>query len=454
MLHLLCATMTLAVVACSEENLGPAGDDENVNSGGGLTVYNATSNAFTFPAPGLSGEDMDLHMEGDAAFEATYVTFPAVVNPGLGPVYNNTSCVGCHARDGRGRPPEPGDRLSSMLFRISSVGSAPQGGPQAVDGFGTQLQDRAVIGRAAEGRVEIVYTEREVILGDGSVVSLREPTYRIVDSYRPLPAGTMLSPRVAPPMIGLGLLEAVPDEALLALADASDRDGDGISGRPNMSYHVESGEMKLGRFGWKAATPGLRQQTAGAFSEDMGITSSIFPQESCQGQPQWDTSGSYRLEANESAVTSITHYARTLGVPARRMATNPTVRRGRTLFMEAGCGSCHLQTLRTGQSDIPQLANQTIHPYTDLLLHDMGEGLADNRPDFTADGREWRTAPLWGIGLTRVVNGHTYFLHDGRARSLIEAILWHGGEAGKAREYVRKLNTTDRGALIAFLESL
>jgi len=445
--------LSLALASCSESVVDNSGQ-EDVAAGGGLTIYDATSNAFSLPAPNLSAQSMGLHIEGDAEFEARFVTAPAPVNGGLGPVFNNASCIGCHPRDGRGTPEEEGESFRSMLFRISVPGVGPNGGPNPVPGMGGQLQDRAVYGVQPEGSVSVSYTEMPDRFDDGTEFSLRKPIYTVVSTYRAAPGDMMLSPRVAPPVFGLGLLEAVPESTIMAIADEGDRNGDGISGRANIVWDAEAGRTTLGRFGWKAGAPTLRQQVAGAYNEDMGITTSLFRMESCHDQPQWKGGDGDTTDIDDHRLDATAHYVRTLAVPAQRNRSDARVVAGARIFREANCSGCHVPVLTTGPNSLPELSGQKFAPYTDLLLHDMGEGLADGRPDFLADGREWRTSPLWGIGLTGVVNGHTNFLHDGRARNLLEAIMWHGGEAEHAREYVRHLNRQDRESLIAFLMSL
>jgi CxxC motif-containing protein (DUF1111 family) len=305
--------------------------------------------------------------------------------------------------------------------------------------------------------VRIVYTEVHGRFGDGTPYTLLQPTYIIEDlAFGPLHPDIMVSPRVAPAMVGLGLLEAVPEAAILALADPEDRDGDGISGRPNMVLDLRTGETALGRFGWKAGQPTVEQQAAAAFNGDIGITSLLFPAENCP-EPQTACRGAVsggQPEIPEDRLARLAFYARTLAVPAMRNVSDPEVRRGAELFLSGGCSSCHTPRFETGEHETAALSNQTIFPYTDLLLHDMGEGLADNRPESEASGQEWRTPPLWGIGLVETVNGHTRFLHDGRARNLTEAILWHGGEATGSREFFRNLSAEDRAALVRFLKSL
>lgn len=442
-----------ALAACGDTTTPPTTVDDPSLSGGSMTVNDITSNAFSTPAPNLSGESFNRHAVGDAAFEATFVTRPAMVNGGLGPVYNNTSCVSCHARDGRGKPPMGSERSGSMLVRVSVPGVGEHGGPNPAPGFGGQLQDRGVVGIDAEGSVDVTWSEEPGTYGDGTPYSLRRPTVSIPLSYIPLPSGLMTSARVAPPVFGLGLLEAIPESTLLALADEGDRNGDGITGRLNMVWDSRTSRTTIGRFGWKANTSTLLEQCAAAYNQDMGITSPVFPLESCHGQAQAGTTND-SPDLDEQTLDAVAHYVATLGVPARRAVNDATAKHGEQLFAEAGCGGCHVATLTTGTVALAEVSNQTIHPYTDLLIHDMGDGLSDDRPDYLASGREWRTTPLWGIGLTKVVNGHTFFLHDGRARSIAEAILWHGGEAEAARERFRTMNAADRAALLAFLGSL
>ena len=452
---LLCTLIT----ACNSDNLtNPEQMDISAKklSGGETTVFDATSHAFSTPAPNLSADGLAKHLEGDVEFEAVFVTVPAEVNPGLGPVYNNIACINCHARDGRGRAPTSGEKLTSMLFRVSLPN--PDGdvthGPVPVPGFGTQLNNRAIFGVPPEGTVTIDYTEGEFMTSDGVKVHLRTPSYKIENAYQPLPDDVEISPRVAPVVFGLGLLEAIPEATILALADEDDRDGDGISGKANYVWDVQKNGLSLGRFGWKANQPTLIQQVASAYHDDMGITTSLLPRESSDGQSQYDGRGD-DPELSDEILDVVTFYVQTLAVPARRNLDDPIVQHGEKLFESAGCSGCHIPTLETGSlSGVPEVSNQTIQPFTDLLLHDMGPGLADYRPDFRASGSEWRTPPLWGIGLLKVVNGHTNLLHDGRARGLLEAILWHGGEAEQSRDAVQGMSASDRNALIAFLESL
>jgi len=425
--------------------------DADIYAGGTTTVFIAGSNAFSTPAPNLSGSALARHLEGDRQFGQTFVTAPATVNGGLGPLFNNTSCESCHQGDGRGRPPFPGEEVTSMLIRISVPGSDEHGGPNPVPGFGGQLQQRAILGRETEGSVTVQWTEIPGSYGDGTTYSLRKPTIMI--SGR-VPSGILTSARVAPPVFGLGLLEAVDEATILAVADENEVSHDNISGKPNYVWDESQQRLRLGRFGWKAGQPSLLQQSAGAYNQDIGVTTPYFPLENCHGTFECDTLID-DPEISSMILENVELYTQTLGVPARRNANDPTVKRGKQLFQGIRCNSCHVEQLHTGiHPTVSELSHQTIFPFTDLLLHDMGEGLADGRPEFSANGFEWRTPPLWGIGLTQVVNGHSFFLHDGRARSIEEAILWHSGEAASARELFRSLSSIDRAALLTFLLSL
>lgn len=443
----------------SELELEPAGEVAEFRreahtalSGGATTIFDDTEEAFGSPAPNLQGENIERHELGDVAFGLEHVDGPGV-NGGLGPIFDNVSCESCHPGDGRGRPPVGAEPFSSMLFRSSIAGRGNNGGPKDVPGFGGQLQMRSLPAYQPEISAAISYVESRGAFGDGTPFQLRVPSYTLSGLYAPLPAGVLFSPRVAPAVFGLGLLEAVPEWVVMARADPRDRNRDGISGMPNYVWDAIRGRKALGRFGWKANVSNLVQQNAGAYNGDMGVTTALFPAEPCEGQDPG--CARHAAEISTETVADVTIYTQTLGVPARRDLDDPVTNRGEAVFYAVGCNGCHTPTLRTGRiRGVPEVSNQTIHPYTDLLVHDMGPGLADNRSDFQANGREWRTAPLWGIGLVQTVNGHSNFLHDGRARSLLEAILWHGGEAQRAKDKVVRLRRQDRDALIAFLGSL
>lgn len=447
---------------------------------GGAATSRAGANgpaAFSHPSANMSLEGQLDFRIGNAMFRKIWLPAPSPepVSDGLGPLFNARSCEGCHLKDGRGRPPIPGqpdDKATSMLLKLSVP---PQTGehrkllgygrvsaiPAPV--YGGQLQDRAIKGHKAEGRMRISYKEMPVTLAGGEIVRLRKPTYAIADlGYGPMHPEVMLSPRIAPQMIGLGLLEAIPQEAILALADPEDENADGISGRPNLAWPTASKDLTLGRFGWKAGAASVLDQSAAAFANDIGISSWLAraPSGDCTATQllclQAPNGNSERgEEISRKLLESVAHYSRNLAVPKRRDAAARHVLAGKAIFSAIGCAGCHTPTFMTGKHDRdPHLSHQKIWPYTDLLLHDMGEGLADNRPEARADGREWRTAPLWGIGLTGQVSGHAFFLHDGRARSITEAILWHGGEARGSRDAFAAMARKDRLRLVAFVTSL
>ena len=449
----LLAIAVLLLVKCQKSAVFPNDEYNDQLSGGDETVFNATSQAFGNMFPELTGYDVHVHTLGDLTFNQSFVTAPAIIHSGLGPIFNNTACTNCHHNDGIGLP-TAGDSQSSLLMRISLPGEDAHGGPIAVPGYGLQLQDKAVFGKLPECKVNITYVTQVLAFADGEQYELRAPTYTLSNLYTAMPAGYLLSPRLAPPMIGLGLLEAIPESEIVAGADPNDANGDGIKGHANYVWDAVTQTRQLGRFGWKANTASILTQVATAFNQDMGITSSVLPVESSFGQSQYDGLTD-DPELPDSLLNSVKFYAQTLAVPARRNTTDATVKRGEALFISMKCVNCHKQTFTTGVDVArPYLSNQVIHPYTDMLVHDMGPGLADNRPDFLASGTEWRTAPLWGLGLYATVNSPGYFLHDGRARSITEAIMWHGGEAEQAKTSFRNLSSTDRAAVLKFLQSL
>lgn len=428
-------------------------------AGGNGTVFDVSPKAYGFPVPGLNEEERAAFFVGHSFFLRNWVAGgPPTSRAGLGPLFNARACSSCHANDGRGRPPEPGLPLVQVLMRISIPGTGAHGGALPDPVYGGQLEGQANPGVRREADVTASYAELPGQFGDGEAYSLRRPTYSVTNlGYGPLAASALLSPRVAPAMSGLGLLEAVPEAELRVLAEQQAREGKGVHGRLNAVWDAVAGKMAIGRYGWKAEQPSVFQQTATALNEDMGLTTPLLPQENftkAEAAACETKSAAGEPDVSAKILHDIVLYARTLAVPARRAMTDRLVCRGQTLFLQIGCAACHVPTLHTGDCDLPQLAHQTIHPYTDLLLHDMGDGLSDHRPVFEASGNDWRTPPLWGVGLVSTVNGHTFLLHDGRARNLTEAILWHGGEAHNSRESFRSLSKADRDALVAFLNSL
>ena len=449
--------------------------------GGSATTLKATGtrDAFSQSSRGIGFEGEGRFKIGNAIFRKLWVAAPSSTDTsdGLGPLYNARGCQNCHLKDGRGHPPAAnfpdGDAVSSLV-RLSIPPQTDdqrrllaEGRIKSVDEpvYGGQLQDVAVTGLDAEGHVHIDYSEASVTLADGTAVMLRQPKVSVTEPvFGPLRAGTMMSLRVAPQMIGLGLLEAIPEAAIRAKADPNDANKDGISGRVNEVWSSVEDKLMLGRFGWKAGAPTVQAQSADAFAGDMGISSPLVPrptgdctaaQVQCMSAPNGASERQDGQEIGTELFNLVTFYAQNLAVPARRDPGGEQVLAGKALFETSGCSGCHTPSHTTGISNgQPHLSNQKIWPYTDLLLHDMGAGLADNRPEGKADGYEWRTAPLWGIGLTEKVSGHTFFLHDGRARNLEEAILWHGGEAKAARDAYAGLTKADRDDLLAFVKSL
>ncbi len=453
---LLLLLLSVALFSCSNDD---AGSDyieiaDRLYAGGETTIFSATSNSYSTPAPNLSAEDLQTHLDGDFQFEALFITAPATINQGLGPIFNNSSCIACHPRDGRAKHPTNINLANGLLVRASIFGTDEHGGPVPVPGFGLQIQNRAINGYTPEATLNVTYTESTETLADGTTVVLRKPNVTLSDPYIPLPAGVMLSTRLAPPVFGLGLLEAIPDSDILAAQDISDSNGDGISGKANMVWNPISNQMSVGRFGWKANTASLSHQCAAAYVEDMGITNYMFQNESGYGQTNGNDGITDDPEITENALNQVVMYCRTLGVPAPRNVEASNIKRGAKIFEDLQCAKCHTLKQTTGPSAISALSYQTFFPYTDMLLHDMGDGLADNRPDFLASGTEWKTRPLWGIGLTNLVNGHTDFLHDGRARNVTEAILWHGGEAQTSKNKFKQLTTSQRNDLLDFINSL
>ncbi|SKB01655.1 CxxC motif-containing protein, DUF1111 family [Prosthecobacter debontii] len=402
-----------------------------------VTVPDAGRNAYSHPMPGLSVETRRAHATGNSFFNENWIMAPgsASSRDGLGPYFNARSCSACHPLDGRGSP----DSVA-LLVRMSMLS---EGGSQPHPRYGDQIQTLALPGLKPEARIELTWQQ----VGD-----LRRPQLHIDDWREGEPDRALaLSPRVGNAVFGLGLLEAVAVEEIERRADPEDRDGDGISGRVNRVWDKTSKSLMLGRFGWKANQPTLRQQAADAFLGDIGITSPVNPDE--DGPPEIPHGGSPEL--SELLLQRVTTYLQTLAPPARREVDHPQVKQGERLFQALRCAACHVPELQTAaDAHLAELRSKTFHPYTDLLLHDLGEGLADHRPDHEAEGREWRTAPLWGLGLQETVNGHTTLLHDGRARNAHEAILWHGGEATASQEAYQKLSEMEREALLRFLKSL
>lgn len=493
-------------------------------SGGDTTTYDAgnSGHGFSTPSPNLTEADLALHLEGDANFEISFTTAPNEQHPeqdGLGPVFNNADCNSCHQRDGRNSTPflaadETRVKLGSdagIFLRISKTPDeeciTPTAdndycAPIAVPDFGGQLFHRGVLKARADWQdnafggqadVYLSYERSAVTYSDGTSVELKKPIFEVENPYD-APGETKQSANVTSnllqddvlmgwrngmPVFGLGLLEAIPEADILALADENDANDDGISGRPNWVFDAikdrngDETPVSLGRFGWKANTPSVRVQSLGALRGDIGITNPLFPDESVVGTSLHDSyltrtgfvdTGSDENgapEADQAFSDAVVFYAETLAVPARRNVDDSDVREGARLFTQVNCSGCHTPSFTTktvgdigGIEIIDSLKGQVIYPFTDMLLHDMGDDLADGRPDFLANGNEWRTRPLWGLGLTQTVNPQAGFLHDGRAATVEEAILWHGGEASNSKEAFMALTKAERDQLVSFLMSL
>ncbi|MCB1026152.1 MAG: thiol oxidoreductase, partial [Microthrixaceae bacterium] len=381
----------LVLAACG------GGEDEpvvlNAQLGGDTTRSATNRNAFGLPTEGLS-DDQRLDFEvGDSFFTQNWVTSPASTEArdGLGPRFNAQACSSCHGLDGRGFPPADAEDTSTLglLLRLSVPGVSDDGGPLPEPSYGGQLQDRAVDGVDPEGVIELDWVTETRSHDDGATYELRRPDIDIVEaSHGPLADDVMISPRLAPQVIGVGLLEAIPEQSIRDAADPDDADGDGISGRVNLVPDPRSGEELVGRFGWKANVGTVEAQIAGAFLGDIGITSPLFPDENCGRDDVVcaDAPGGGDPEVPQDTFDRVVFYNRTLAVPAMRDPGSPQVRAGAEHFTVVGCAGCHTTTQTTGSADIDMLSDQTISPFTDLLLHDMGEGLADGRPDFGASG--------------------------------------------------------------------
>jgi CxxC motif-containing protein (DUF1111 family) len=461
------AALTVSALCAAADALAP--DPESLTAGP-LTTPEVNTASFSQAIEGLNKDQAAAWAMGKEQFNEAWVVAPDPSGVwGLGPTFNEDRCAHCHVRNGRAKAPQNGGVAElGLLVRLSVPGKTKEGGPNPHPAYGDQLQNRGIEGRVpAEGQVVVTYVERQVKLADGETVALRVPKYEFRDlHFGELGADVMTSPRIAPAMVGLGLLEAVPEQSILQIAQ---QQPESMRGKPNYVWDVENEVKALGRFGWKANQPSIRQQTAGAFLGDIGATTSLFPEENCPAVQkeclnvpsaskcggQGGCTGNYRPEVVPSRLTNITLYLQTLAVPARRNAHDPAVKEGEALFKQAQCSVCHVPQLTTGAKPAVALeANIDFHAYTDLLLHDMGEALADGRPDYLASGSEWRTPPLWSIGLLELVNGHSDLLHDGRARNVTEAILWHGGQAQGSRDAFAAMPKAQREALVKFVESL
>lgn len=423
-----------------------------------LTTEDTSRRALSQPMPILQTDELAQFSSGRSLFNQMWVIAPSRDDDidGLGPLFNSLSCLECHAGNGRGHAPDgPNDRMRGMLVRLSQPGDNPFDAlPHPI--YGNQLQDQAIPGVPAEGNAVVHYLTQFVTLADGKQVELRQPTISLHNPGYGDWGEVLTSGRIGPPLIGMGLIEVIDDSDIERIA-AKQQQQDGIAGRINQVWDPVSQQYQKGRFGHKASIVTLTEQIASAFHADLGLTSSLFPNENCTAVQiacqQAPTGGTPEL--SDQQIDDVTFYLRFLALPAHRQDSDPVVIKGRKLFEQAACAVCHQPTLNTRADAKPAFfANRRISPYSDFLLHDMGEALADPGPEGGASGREWRTAPLWGIGLAETVSDQVGYLHDGRARTLLEAILWHGGSAQNSRDQVIEMTTAEREALLLFLKSL
>jgi CxxC motif-containing protein (DUF1111 family) len=440
--------LPLALIAMAQ---GPSPDNSAANAG-------VRDRAYRQPLANLTPAELEQFEAGSKGFAQRWVVAPSILGLwGRGPTSNGEACTDCHDNGGRGRASDSTDATPSMLVRLSIPGTGPRGAPRADPRYGDQLQEEGILGRVpAEGRALIVWSQFDVTLNDGEVVRLRRPRLEIRDlAFGPLADNIMTSVRVAPALVGVGLIDAISEDAIHA-QELRQRELN-LSGHANRVWDFVQQREAIGRFGRKANQPHLLQQVVSAYHADLGVTSQWFPEENCpavQTQCRAEPPGGHP-ELPAAFLDPVLFYLRTLAPPRPRATQDASVQRGEELFHAAGCANCHLPQWRTARDAVPAaLADRVIHPYTDLLVHDLGDGLADGRPDYHAGSREWRTAPLWGLGRSETVNGNSDLLHDGRARSATEAILWHGGEAERSREAFRRMPRADRNALIEFLGSL
>jgi CxxC motif-containing protein (DUF1111 family) len=496
------------VLACGTTGTALTGPEA---PGGALTSQApAEEHAFGQRAPGASDVDAVYFNSGEGFFVQPWLEAPSATpsRQGLGPLYDAAACAECHVGNGRGRTAfDPEDSGVGVVLRLSVPGLGSSGVPAPEPTYGDQLQSRALDGVTAEGKFSVSWRQLAGSYDDGTPYTLLQPSYDVTAlGYGPLDANCLESLRTAPATIGLGLLEAIPEARLRDLADHDDADGDGISGRINLVWDAAASALAVGRFGWKAEQPSLRQQAAASLGADLGVTSALFPLESCTpaeaacsavasaeaaarsteapeaagvdaGAERADAAAEHADAAAERAdaggstpvgdaggpppeldprvLDRLETYLRLLAVPARRDLDSPIVQRGERSFTNAGCPACHVPShVTAANAPLAELRRQRIWPYTDLLLHDLGPDLSDGRPSFGAAGSEWRTPPLWGLGLYASVNGHEQLLHDGRARGVAEAVLWHGGEGAAARDRFRALSVDERAALVAFVDTL
>jgi CxxC motif-containing protein (DUF1111 family) len=415
--------------------------------------------ALMQPFDGMSHEEEEFFILGKSFFRVPWVHAPAITTArdGVGPLFSASTCKNCHPNNGAGVAiAKHGKPSRSLLLRlghkhtlksdINTTGFTPD------STYGAQLSIHGSVKTKFEGTLKVVYEE---ILGeypDGTKYVLRKPTYSAENlHYGSLDKETIIAPRIGSALIGLGFIEQIREEDILANEDIDDKNKDGISGKANYVYNPETNRTELGRFTWKASASTVKHQSAAAAHNDMGLSNPLFPSDNCT-QKQKECleeaelgKGKHRFDLNGARLDAITYYLTHLKVPVRKKSKE--AKEGERIFEKVGCISCHTSSFTTS-------TGIKIKPYSDFLLHDMGEGLADGRSEFLANRLEWRTAPLWGKGLQKRVSGEANFLHDGRARSVEEAILWHGGEAEVSKNTYMSLDKKSREKLLQFIESI
>jgi CxxC motif-containing protein (DUF1111 family) len=490
----------LFVASCNEQQVASEESKEKVSKAvpkfeanerrtGGELTHKRLYASYIYPGYGVDNQKKLDFWGGFSFFRDPWVAAPSATGnrDGLGPLFNTRSCIACHTAGSRAKLDKSGEILPlSLVVRLGPI-EPDRNGADAVDpSYGGQIQPRAISYRLTdinkdskgdnkgygkgnnrgEAWLNVSYTKITGKFDDGISYELLKPNYQLTKlAYGALAPHIGLSVRLAPNIFGMGLLNAISEKDLLAQEDIDDRNGDGISAKynrvPNVLTTPKTGAMQVGRFGFKAKQPNLYQQVAAAFRDDIGITNSSFPQDTCtETQIACEQAsdfgghheGNFEIDDKRLALTVI--FNELMGVPAARDLQSEEVQEGRTTFYQLACHKCHTPSYVTGANEHSVLANQTIWPYSDLALHDMGEELADGVFEFNATGNEWRTAPLWGIGLQKQKTGQQRFLHDGRARTITEAILWHGGEAEQHKQTFKALNKQQRQALVSFVEAI
>ena len=447
-------------------------DEDSFFSGGETTNIANNKNAFSLVAKNLEEYLKIDFLVGNALFERIWEDAQVSKNDtkdGLGPFFSASSCEQCHSGDGRGHLPDENFGDIDSISAVIQIGWAKKGKiellkyiPDPV--YGSQISEFSVKNVLKEADIIFKYDYKPEMFNNGIIVELRKPTILLKNlNYGKIGEDTKFSARIAQPIIGLGLIESISDLDILSNEDELDLNKDGISGKANRVWDIISNKETIGRFGWKASQPTVYQQIADAFFNDMGLSNTLHKNPSncstfqtiCNQIPNGNSVEYNDLEVSNEQLDLITFYSKQLGVPARRNINDKDVIAGKKIFYELSCHSCHVEKFQTSNNaEYNNLKKQTIYPYSDFLLHEMGEGLADSLSEFLANGNEWRTPPLWGLGLTETVSGRQSYLHDGRARTITESILWHGGEAEEIKKDFLKLDVIQLNSILKFLESL